>query len=96
MPPPPMEEGAGAPMAEDCIPLAALSMPDEQEQMQPPAEGDKVNYSVDGIVTRIDGENAYVRKTSVNGTKVEGAVPPPKDEMSELEGMAKNMPPEDY
>jgi hypothetical protein len=78
---------------EDCIPLSSLSMPDDQEQMQNPEVGDMVNYSVEGKVTRIEGENAYVQKTAINGNKVEGgAAAPAPDEMGQLEDMAKNMP----
>jgi hypothetical protein len=75
---------------EDCIPLNILAMPDEGDQMQEPAVGDQVQYSVEGKVTRIEGGQAYVQKTAVNGQKIEDEAP--KDEMGELEGMAEAMP----
>lgn len=55
---------------EQCVPIDALAMPDDQEQMQPPAVGDAVNYQVDGKITRIDGQNAYVMPTAVNGQQM--------------------------
>lgn len=76
---------------EDCVPLDALAMPDEQEQMQPPSVGDEVNYQVTGKVTRIEGENAYVQKKSINGQEV-SAPEGPKDELGELESMAAQQP----
>lgn len=63
-----------APMAaEDCVSLASLAMPDEEQgdQMANPEVGDKVNYMVDGTVTRIEGDNAYVKREAVNGKPVE-------------------------
>ncbi|HVX56972.1 MAG TPA: hypothetical protein VHA37_04520 [Candidatus Saccharimonadales bacterium] len=56
---------------EQCVPLDALAMPDETEQMATPAVGDTVNYQVEGKVVRIEGGNAYVQPTSVNGQAVE-------------------------
>lgn len=91
-------EEMGAPEAEnesagmeDCIPLSSLATPDAEEQMTNPEVGDEVNYQVTGKVTRIEGENAYVQKTSINGQKV-SAPEAPKDELSELEGMAAQQP----
>lgn len=87
-----MSEGSDTPSmmgGEDCIPTKLLAMPDEGEQMQEPAVGDKVQYSVEGKVSRIDGENAYVTKTAINGQKIEDK---PQDDMAALESSAKEMP----
>lgn len=93
----PAEEGAeSSPMAsmEDCVPLDALAMPDETEQMETPAVGDKTQYTVEGTITRIEGSNAYVKKSAVNGQKVEDAKPAKPeapDEMASLESEARSM-----
>lgn len=57
---------------EDCVPLSALAMPDADngDQMANPEPGDKVSYTVDGAVTRIEGGNAYVKRDAVNGQPV--------------------------
>lgn len=67
------DEAEAAPMAENevCIDLASLAMPDDQDQMQPPAIGDKVQASIEGEVSRIVGDKAYVTMTAVNGNPVE-------------------------
>jgi hypothetical protein len=58
---------------EDCIPLSALAMPDADngDKMANPAVGDHVGYQVEGSVTRIEGDNAYVKRESVNGQPVD-------------------------
>lgn len=86
----PPEADSPAPPMEDCVPVSALAMPDEKEQMQPPAVGDKVSYQVDGTISRIEGENAYIKKTSVNGEEIDEATETPKDDMAELESMAES------
>lgn len=58
---------AAANSSEQCVPLSALAMPDEGEQMANPAPGDTVNYEVEGKVTRVDGKMAYVQPVKVNG-----------------------------
>jgi hypothetical protein len=55
----------------DCVPLDALAMPDDQEQMTPPAVGDEVNYSVTGKVTAINGANAIIERKTINGQPVD-------------------------
>jgi len=57
----------------DTVSLDALAMPDDQEQMQPPAVGDEVNYQVTGKVVSIQGDVATIAKTSVNGQPVDGS-----------------------
>jgi len=58
--------------AEDCVPLAALGMPDADngDQMANPEVGDKVSYQSEGTISRIEGEKAYVKRESVNGEPV--------------------------
>jgi len=57
---------------EDCVPVSSLAMPDPDngDQMATPAVGDRVNYTVEGTVTRIEGEDAYVKRETVNGQPV--------------------------
>src|SRR5436853_7861392 len=61
------EKPAQASAGEVCIPSKALAMPDENEQMANPTPGDPVTFQVEGKVTRVVGENTYVKPTSVNG-----------------------------
>ncbi len=53
---------------EVCLPLDSLSLPDDKEQMEAPAVGDMVQANVEGKVSRVEGSNAYVTMTAVNGT----------------------------
>lgn len=53
---------------EICVPTSALSMPDEQESMEAPEAGDIVQFNGEGKVTRIEGENSYVKLTAINGS----------------------------
>lgn len=85
---------------EDCVSLKSLAMPDAEngDQMANPEVGDRVQYQVEGTVTRIEGENAYVKRESVNGEPVdtkaeaEGAEPDAdEEEREELGGMAGQM-----
>lgn len=55
----------------DCVPLDALAMPDEKEQLTPPAVGDEVTYTVTGKVTAVTGGMATVERTSINGNSVD-------------------------
>ena len=64
---PPMHEKHGMDSQEDCVPVSALSQPGEDEQMNPPSVGDLVQFQKEGTVTRIEGDNAYVKVNSVNG-----------------------------
>ncbi len=73
------EETAEAPTSggnEQCVPLDALAMPDEGEQMTPPAEGDPVSYTVEGKVTRVTGNMAYVKVETINGKPAESEAAP--------------------
>jgi hypothetical protein len=57
----------------DTVPLSMLSMPDDQEQMQPPEVGDVVNYQVTGKVVAIEGACATIQRQSINGQDLPGA-----------------------
>jgi len=50
---------------EICAPLDAFSV-----SGTPPAEGDEVEFTVKGTVSRVDGGNAYVEPETVNGSPV--------------------------
>lgn len=76
-------------------------MPDETEQMQSPEVGDKVQYTVEGTVSRIDGDEAYVKRDTVNGQPInDGAnevdagdqnpAEMPQDDEKSLRDMAQN------
>lgn len=81
-----------APVIEDMVSLDALSQPDEMEAMTPPAVGDKVSYSKEGTVSRIEGNKAFVAVTHVNGQEVKPDAPETMpDEMAGLEAEAKAM-----
>lgn len=56
----------------DCVPIDLLAMPDDQEQMQPPAVGDVVNYQVTGKVVAIEGDCARIERQTINGQEVPG------------------------
>jgi len=78
---------------EICVDLDSLSMPDEQEKMQAPEVGDKVQANIEGEVTRIEGNKAYVKMTAVNGQKVDDtAASSDADEEASLQAMAQQMP----
>ena len=66
----PSPEDAEPAGSTDTVPLSALGMPDEKEQMQPPAVGDEVSYQVVGKVTSISGDSAIIERTSINGNPV--------------------------
>jgi hypothetical protein len=95
MAPPPEPDGdemGGMAENELCVDLQALAMPDESDQMQPPAVGDKVQANVEGTVSRITGDKAYVTMSAVNGQKVAEAAPAPGDEEANLQQMAASQP----
>ena len=87
---------------EDCVSLSSLAMPDPDhgDQMANPAVGDRVTYTVEGTVTRIEGDEAYVKRESVNGQPVQASGSDDQDEnedqqdqneRDELGGMASQM-----
>lgn len=67
---PPMAKEGSMDSQEDCVPVSALAQPGEDEQMNPPGIGDVVQYQKEGKVTRIEGDNAYVKVQAVNGKPV--------------------------
>ena len=81
-----MEVESPATVNEQCIPLDALAMPDESEQMASPEAGDTVRYHVEGKVVRLAGGMAYVMPESINGQPVPAASP--ADTMQNLQSAA--------
>jgi hypothetical protein len=78
---------------EQAIPLKALAQPNDEEQVQTPAEGDSVTFSVDATVIRIEGDKAIIKASAINGTPLdeEPAESPAMDEQegSDLRAMAQ-------
>jgi hypothetical protein len=72
---------------EHAVPLEALSMPDETEQMTAPEVGDRVSYTVEGVVSRIEGGQAMVAPEAVNGVAVGGAAETPAPALDEFAGL---------
>ncbi len=79
--------------SEMCVPLAALAMPGDDQTMNKPAEGDPVEFRVEGKVTRIDGDNAYVMPDSINGqpAKAEDPDKPKPDDADQEFAQLKDM-----
>ena len=74
--------------SEVCVPLKALQQPDDNEEMQTPSEGDTVSLTVDAAVTRIEGNNAYVKPMSVNGVQLDNEGGESEDDSDQAEGDA--------
>lgn len=68
---------------EQCVPVAALQQPDEADQLVTPEVGDVVSYTVEGKISRIEGDKAYVTVEAANGKPVAEDKP----EQSEDEGL---------
>jgi len=91
------EPGEAAPVGELCVPTQALAMPDEQDQLATPEPGDVVTLQVEGKVSRVEGDNAYVTPSSVNGQPIgekkpaEPVAPEQQDQAdySQLQDMAQ-------
>lgn len=92
--PAPATDMGGMDSNEICVDLQSLSMPDEDDQMQAPAVGDMVQANIEGTVSRIEGDKAYVMMSAVNGQKVkeQGPAPTDMDEESTLRQMAAAQP----
>lgn len=79
------------------VPLTALAQPDDQEAMQTPSVGDSVSFQVDATITRIEGDQAFVKPTAINGTPLDNTdkSPTPDDqdaeEGSDLQAQASQM-----
>jgi hypothetical protein len=79
---------------EQRVPVAALQQPDDQEQLVTPEVGDMVSYTVEGRVTRLDGETAVVTVESANGKPIQREAPaamPEAGGLEALENEAKGM-----
>jgi len=55
---------------EQCVPVAALQQPDDSEQLVTPEVGDAVSYTVEGKISRIEGDKAYVTVETANGKPI--------------------------
>jgi hypothetical protein len=92
-----MDEAAERPTGlEQCVPLDALAQPDDEEQLNPPAVGDAVEFTVTGKVSRIEGSMAYVTPETVNGKDVKPSATSQGpagggDTLQSLEAEAKGM-----
>jgi len=77
------------------VPLSFLAQPDDQEQMQTPAKGDTGSMTVDYTVLDIQGDNALVQPSAVNGNDLgadQAETPDPDaQEGSDLQAMAGQM-----
>jgi hypothetical protein len=81
--PPAKPKPSGMAPGELCVPLSALAMPDEGDQLANPEEGDKVTLQVEGKVGRIEGENAYITPETVNGQPVSKEAEPDAGDQGE-------------
>lgn len=95
-PVPPMP--SAPPPAEDAVSLSALAIPGDGERMESPSVGDKVAYQVEGTISRIEGDRAFVTKSAVNGQPCEpdadnagGAPDQDADDLGKLESDAAAM-----
>jgi len=52
---------------EVCVPVSSLASPGEDDMLMNPEIGDLVQFQSEGKVTRIEGDNAYVKVESING-----------------------------
>ena len=72
------------------VPLSALAVPGEDELLVNPEQGNKVNYTVDGIIESIQGEMAVVKILAINGDEI--AQPEATfDELDSLRGDAEQI-----
>lgn len=56
---------------EQCVPVAALQQPDDSDQLVTPEVGDLVSYTVEGKISRIEGDKAYVMVETANGKSID-------------------------
>lgn len=64
------ESGGGGSGTEQRVPVEALAMPGEDEQLNNPEVGDPVSYQVEGKVAALEGDQAVVTVATVNGKPV--------------------------
>jgi hypothetical protein len=90
----PEMEGSPSGANDITVSLDALSQPNEGDQLETPAVGDKIQASIEGTVKAIEGGNAVVTLTAVNGQPVapEAAEPTDAGQLQELQSMAQSMP----
>lgn len=86
-----MAEPAGAGAGEVQIPAKALSINGEA-----PAQGDSVSFTVEGKVTRAEGESVFVMPESVNGEPISGPAPVAADPDAEMEAAAMTADKEEF
>lgn len=67
MPSPEAEPGGGG--NELCIPLSALTVQDESGDVAPEM-GQPISGNVEGTISRIEGDMAYITPTKFNGTDI--------------------------
>lgn len=78
--------GASSQMGgETCLPGELLAVDGVS-----PAEGDDVEFSVKGTVTRTEGGNVYVQPTAINGLPIPaGAAPAAEPSEDDMRSMAE-------
>ena len=64
------------------VPIGALAMPDESEQMTAPEKGDRVTMQVEGTISDIQGEQVCVTPEAVNGQNLAEAQKEQQPELS--------------
>lgn len=99
LPPDAADDGSAGAMTggmDMCVPLDSLKEPDEQQQMQSPEVGNNVVMTVEGTISRIDGQNAYVTPSAVNGQKLDQMQGNQAPEGDQLRQMAGAMPAGNY
>jgi hypothetical protein len=67
-----------------CIPAAALSESDEGGETMAPEQGDTVEVTIGGRVTRAEGGNIYIRPETANGQPIKPAGGETYDEDDEM------------
>ena len=92
----PPDTGMGSGAMEMCVPLDSLKEPDEQQQMQSPEVGNPVVMTVEGTISRIEGGDAYIKPSAVNGQKLDQAQSQAAPEGDQLRQMASSMPMGNY
>lgn len=84
------DSGMSGPM-EMCVPISAVSTQDGSDSLVAPEVDDEVQMDVVGKVTRIEGENAYITPTKVNGEEIsndESDSNPQENESDKMRSMA--------
>lgn len=61
----------GADPCKDVVPADVLAMPGEDEQMAQPEPGDKVQYTIEGTVEKIENGQAVIKRETINGQPIQ-------------------------